>query len=274
MPGREGNGPLGNEGGGNSGSSGGFGGNFGRSGSAGSRGGGGLGGLGNFGGGALGGLGGSLLGGLFGGGGGGGRRPGGCGCSLPLLIIVGIVILVIVVLIFGGIGKAVSGIGGLLGGNNSNAGIIDNSGNNGSLNGGGSSNNGSVSGGGSGGGLANQPASVQTQTAIDLQELHGALDSRIPQWKSSIGANQEKQVSASEAGMGNDNNIQNVIYGSCGSNFYVFVIDKGTPNNGGGATASGYAYTDATSPATCHPTEYQVTDSENDGGNYWFVYVK
>ena len=133
---------------------------------------------------------------------------------------------------------------------------------------------GSVSDGSNGTGLLNQPASVQTQTAIDLQELHRALDSRIPLWKSFVGSNREQQISASDAGMGNDNNIQNIIYGSCGTNFYVFVIDKGTPTNAGTATASGYVYTDAISPVICHPTEYEVTDSENDGGGYWYVYVR
>lgn len=126
----------------------------------------------------------------------------------------------------------------------------------------------------SGGGLYNQPSAVQTQTAIDLAELHGALDTRIPDWQNSIARNEEKHVSADDAGMGDDNNIKDVVYGKCGNAFYVFVVDKDVPENAGSATASGYAYTTATSPATCHPSEYTVTDTENDGGGWSFVYLR
>ena len=128
---------------------------------------------------------------------------------------------------------------------------------------------------GSSGGLANQPSDTQTQTALDLAELHTALDSRMSQWQSSVGSNQEKSVPPSDAGFANDNNVAAVIYGKCGSNFYTFVVDKDVPTNAGDATASGYAYTPgSTGPSICHPSEYTVTDWENDGGGWWYVYLK
>lgn len=250
MPGREGSGSLG--------------------GSTGSSGGGWGGGsnLGNIGGGLLRG-GGSIGGGLLPGGigipslfgprfGGGGFGCGGCGCILLILVVV---VCIVLGVLFGGLGK-------LFGGFNNAAGSNIISGNNPPAASGNFGFNGSNTG------LANQPPSVQTQTALDLNELHGALDSRIPGWQNSIGNNQEQHVSAANAGMGNDNNIKDVVYGKCGSDFYVFVVDKGVPNNANGANGSGYAYTSASSPATCHPSQYSVTDWENDGSGWFFVYLK
>ena len=138
----------------------------------------------------------------------------------------------------------------------------------------GSYNSSQNTGGNTGTGLANQPVQVQTQTALDLTELHGALDSRIPEWERQIATNQEQHVSAGDAGMANDNNIKDVVYGKCGSAFFVYVVDKGAPTNAGGANGQGYAYTTAPSPSTCHPSQYQVTDWENDGGGWWFVYLQ
>ncbi len=260
MPGREGSGPLG-----------------GSTGSGGSSGGGGFGGggtnLGNIGGGLLRGVGSfgsglrpggfgipSLFGPRFGG---GGLGCGGCGCILLILVVVACIVLGV---LFGGLGRLFGGFNSAISGSNI---ISGNNPINGNTNIGG--NSGST---GNGGGLANQPPSVQTQTAIDLTELHGALDSRIPGWQSAVGNNQEQHVSASDAGMGNDNNIKDVVYGKCGSDFYVFVVDKGVPNNASGANGSGYAYTSASSPATCHPSEYSVTDWENDGNGWYFVYLR
>ncbi len=275
MPGRQGSGPL-------SGGGGGGGGGF-RGGGGGGWGGGG----GGFGGGGFrgGGWGGGYRGGGWGGGwrgpgwgggwgwgwrprfwggwglplffgprfGGGGFGCGGLGCGLLLILVF------LFVVAGGGIGSVFSGFGGY----SANNGYYANSGGN---------TGGNSSGGG--GGLASQPSSVQTQTAIDLNELHGALDSRIPTWQSQVVNNQEQHVSAGDAGMANDNNVKDVVYGKCGSAFFVFVVDKGAPTNAGSANGQGYAYTTSTSPATCHPTEYQVTDSEDDGGGWWFVYLQ
>ena len=266
MPGRQGNGPL-SGGGGFRGGGGGFGG-------GGYRGGGGGWGGGGWGGGGWGGFrpGWGGWGGFRPGWGGWGWRPrffggwglpffgprfggwggGGFGCGLLL------VILLFVCVAFGGIGNLFNGgFGGNKGYYNSNGGQNSGSNNNGS----------------GGNGLFSQPASVQTQTALDLTELHTALDSRIPNWKSQISNNDERHIPAADAGMANDNNIQDIVYGKCGTAFFVFVVDKGTPTNAAGANGQGYAYTTATSPATCHPSQYQVTDSENDGGGWWFVYL-
>ncbi|HVO72175.1 MAG TPA: hypothetical protein VMT24_19125 [Aggregatilineaceae bacterium] len=110
--------------------------------------------------------------------------------------------------------------------------------------------------------------------AIDLRELHTALDSRIPTWQNQIGDNQEQSIPPADAGLANDNNVKDVIYGKCGSLFYLYVIDKDVPDNANGADYSGYVYTTASSPTTCHPVEYTVTDSEDEGGHWYYVYVK
>jgi hypothetical protein len=144
---------------------------------------------------------------------------------------------------------------------------------NGGFNNYGYNNDGAVSSG-SGGGLSSQPASVQTQTALDIREMHDALDSRIPVWQNQVSNNQEQSIAPADAGFANDNNVKTVIYGKCGSLFYVYVVDKDVPSNAGDATASGYVYTTASSPSTCHPNEYTVTDWEDDGGGYWFVYLR
>ena len=73
--------------------------------------------------------------------------------------------------------------------------------------------------------------------------------------------------------MANDNNILDIDYDKCGSGFFVFVVDKDMPSNAGIANGQGFAYITSTSSATCHPTPYQVTDSENDGGGWSFVYL-
>jgi hypothetical protein len=245
MPGRHGSGPLGGRGGG---------GGFRPGGGGGFRPGGGFGGGfgGGWGGGYRRGWGGGW-GPMFGGGWGWGPRMfgprfgggGGCGCGS---LFFGLILLLIISNIFG------SGFGGSYGGSYSND---YNSNNN--------------SGGGS---LYDQPSSVQTQTALDLAELHGALDYWIPRWQADLANNEEKSIAPGDAGFENDNNVKDVIYGKCGSQFYVFVIDKGAPTDAGGANGQGYAYTTASSPSTCHPQDYQVTDWENDGGGWWFVYLQ
>ena len=265
MPGRQGRGSLGGSRGG--------GGGFGGGSRGGGFGGGGFGGGGGWGGGYRGGGWGGWRGGGWGGGWGwrprwfggwgwqgffgprfgGGFGCGGLGCGLiALIVIIGVV----------ASGGLFSNFGG------GNRGYV--SPNNGYNNN--SSNNSNSYTGSTG--LADQPSDVQTQTALDLTELHTALDSRIPQWKAQLGDNQEQHVAAANAGMGNDNNIQDIVYGKCGSDFFVFVVDKGAPTDANGANGQGYAYTTATSPSICHPSQYQVTDWENDGGGWWFVYLQ
>ncbi|MHB8630095.1 MAG: hypothetical protein ACYDEO_28325 [Aggregatilineales bacterium] len=127
---------------------------------------------------------------------------------------------------------------------------------------------------GSESGLSSQPPSVQTQTVIDLFKLHAALDTRIFAWENQVSVNQEQHVSAADAGMANDNNIKDVVYGKCDVGFFVFVVDKGAPTNAGNANGQGYAYIGTVlTPEVCHPLEYQVTDYEDDGAGWWFVYL-
>ena len=123
-------------------------------------------------------------------------------------------------------------------------------------------------------GVYRQPIEVQTQTALDLAELHTALDNRISQWQSQTGFNMETYIPPADAGFANDNNVKDVVYGKCGSNFFTFVVDKDIPDNANGATASGYAYTPSSAPSICHPRQYIVTDWEDDGGGWYFVYLK
>ena len=41
-----------------------------------------------------------------------------------------------------------------------------------------------------------------------------------------------------------------------------------------GANGEGYVYTTASSPGTCHPPQWTVYDSEDVGGNWYFVTLK
>ncbi len=111
---------------------------------------------------------------------------------------------------------------------------------------------------------------MQTQTAVDLRELHQALDSRIPIWENQLSSNQEKSLPPADAGLTQDNNTKVVIYGKCGTAFYVYVINITKPNNVP-ADAAGYAYTTASSPGACHPAEYTVYQSGDVGGGWYFV---
>jgi hypothetical protein len=121
--------------------------------------------------------------------------------------------------------------------------------------------------------LANEAPAVQTQTAKDLTELHAAFDSRIPDWQNQLSSNQEKSIPPADAGLTQDNNTKAVIYGKCGSGFYVYVVENTRPDNVP-ADGEGYAYTTASSPGACHPAEYTVYQSEDVGGGWYFVYLQ
>lgn len=122
-------------------------------------------------------------------------------------------------------------------------------------------------------GLASEPPAVQTQTALDLREMHTALDNRIQQWKSELTTNEWHSIPGADAGLTQDNNTKEVIYGKCGQAFYTFVVLNTRPDNGP-ADGEGYAYTTAMSPASCRPPTWAVYDSEDVGGGWWFVTLK
>ncbi len=122
-------------------------------------------------------------------------------------------------------------------------------------------------------GLAGEPPSVQTQTAVDLRELHAALDQRIAQWQNQLTADEYHTISGQEAGLVQDNNTKEVDYGKCGQGFYTFVVANTKPDTGP-ADGEGYAYTTASSPGACHPPAWNVYDSEDFGGGWWFVTLK
>jgi hypothetical protein len=126
---------------------------------------------------------------------------------------------------------------------------------------------------GGGTGLSSEPPQVQTQTALDLRELHEALDSKIAQWQNQLATDEYHSISGAEAGLTKDNNTKEVIYGKCGQALYVFVVLRTRPDTGP-ADGEGYAYTTANSPGSCRPPAYAVYDSEDVGGGWWFVTLK
>ncbi len=121
--------------------------------------------------------------------------------------------------------------------------------------------------------LAGESPQIQTQTALDLRELHAAFDSRIPQWQQQLSANEYHSISGQEAGLTQDNNTKEVIYGKCGDGFYVYDVLSTQPDSGP-ADGEGYAYTTANSPGSCRPPSWAVYDSEDVGGGWWFVTLK
>ena len=122
-------------------------------------------------------------------------------------------------------------------------------------------------------GLSSEPPQVQTQTALDLSEMHAALDSRIAEWQRTLSTDEYHSISGPEAGLTRDNNTKEVVYGKCGQALYVFVVLKTKPDTGP-ADAEGYAYTTANSPGSCRPPAYAVYDSQDVGGGWWFVTLK
>ena len=121
--------------------------------------------------------------------------------------------------------------------------------------------------------LSDEPPAVQTQTAADLRELHGALDSRISTWNSQLTTDEYHTISGADAGLTADNNTKEVDYGKCGTTLYVYVVENTKPDTGP-ADGEGYAYTTASSAASCHPPSWAVYDSEDVGGGWYFVTLK
>ncbi len=134
-------------------------------------------------------------------------------------------------------------------------------------------NNAPVSSGNQGAQLSNESPAIQTQTAVDLTELHQALDSRIAQWQQILTTDEYHTISGPDAGLTQDNNTKEVDYGKCGTALYVFVVANTKPDTGP-ADGEGYAYTTASSPGACHPPAWNVYDSEAVGGNWYFVTLK
>ncbi|MEP7285843.1 MAG: hypothetical protein ABI947_08755 [Chloroflexota bacterium] len=134
-------------------------------------------------------------------------------------------------------------------------------------------NNNPVSNGNTGANLADESAAIQTQTARDLTELHAALDSRIPDWQSQLSNNEQKSIPPADAGLTQDNNTKEVLYGKCGTAFYLYVVENTRPDTGP-ADGEGYVYTTASSPGACHPPQWTVYDSEDVGSNWYFTLLK
>jgi hypothetical protein len=123
------------------------------------------------------------------------------------------------------------------------------------------------------GSLSSERPSVQTQTARDLRELTQAFDQRIPEWQRTLATNEWHSISGPDAGLTQDNNTKEVVYGKCGTALYVFVVLRTRPDVGP-ADAEGYAYTNAISPASCRPPTYAVYDSQEVGRGWWFVTLR
>lgn len=123
------------------------------------------------------------------------------------------------------------------------------------------------------GSLASERPSVQTQTALDLRELNQAFRQRIPDWQRELASNEWHSIPGADAGLTQDNNTKEVVYGKCGTALYVFVVLRTRPDVGP-ADGEGYAYTNATSPASCRPPTYVVYDSQEVGQGWWFVTLR
>jgi hypothetical protein len=187
-------------------------------------------------------------------GGGGYRRGGGCGCGgLGCLLLACLFFLVV----YGGLGSFGGG-GGYYGYNpgSGNSGVDQ-----------------PVSNAGSSGSGAQATVQIATQTALDLRELHGAFDQRIPQWQRDLTTDENHTISGPEAGLTQDNNTKEVDYGKCGDALYILVVANTKPDTGP-ADGEGYAYTTASSPGACHPPTWSVYSSEDVGGGWWFATLK
>jgi len=121
--------------------------------------------------------------------------------------------------------------------------------------------------------LNDEPPAIQTQTARDLTELHAAFDSRIPEWQNQLTNNQAQSIPPADAGLTQDNNTKEVLYGKCGSAFYVYVVLATKPDVIN-ADGEGYIYTTASSPGACHPAQWTVYQSEDVGGNWYYALLK
>jgi len=121
--------------------------------------------------------------------------------------------------------------------------------------------------------IADEAGPVQTQTAKDLTELHQAFDQRISTWESQLAPNDAKSIPPADAGLTQDNNTKEVLYGKCGTAFYLYVVELSKPDNVP-ATGEGYIYTTASSPGACHPPQYTVYDSEDVSGGWYFAYFE
>ncbi len=185
------------------------------------------------------------------------RSGRGCGCSgFGCLIFA---CLIVACVAFGGVGSIGSQFGrssSTYGGSNPNTGS-SNSGN-------------SDTSGSRQSGLAGEPPVVQTQTAKDLRELHDALDQHITQWQRDLATDEYHSISGPDAGLTQDNNTKEVVYGKCGTALYVVVVANTRPRTGP-ADGEGYVYTTASSPGACHPPTYTVYSSEDVGGGWYFA---
>ena len=125
-------------------------------------------------------------------------------------------------------------------------------------------------------GLDNQPPAVRTQTAVDVNNLQNAFGSHIRTWGSQLANNVEIHTSANAVGLANGYIVSDIVYGKCGADFFIFVIYKGSlpQTDTSGANLGGYMYTTASTPLTCHSSQYKVVDFENDGGGWYFTYFR
>ncbi len=117
-----------------------------------------------------------------------------------------------------------------------------------------------------------------TQTIIavtqkDLEEMHQALDSRLPGW-TAVKDQAVHRVSGSEAGFAADSNTKEVDYGYCQPDkFYVYVVEESRPGGITLADSEGYAYTPDSYPGGCHPDGWRIVKDDNVGSGWHFVTI-
>ncbi len=119
---------------------------------------------------------------------------------------------------------------------------------------------------------ADATKTTQAITVQDLEEMHAALDSRLPVWQQ-VTDRQVHRASAEEAGFGPGSNTKEVDYGYCESGkFYVYVLEISRPERTY-ADTEGYAYTPGSNPRACHPSGWQIVSSDSAAKDWSFVTI-
>ncbi len=117
---------------------------------------------------------------------------------------------------------------------------------------------------------------TQTIVAVtqkDLEEMHHALDSRIPEWQT-VKDQVVHRISGSDAGFAEDSNTKEVDYGYCqAGKFYVYVLEESQPGGITLADTEGYGYTPGSYPASCLPDGWRIVKDDRVGGDWHFVTI-
>ncbi len=104
----------------------------------------------------------------------------------------------------------------------------------------------------------------------DLAIMHAALDKRIPGWEAQKD-NVVHHVSVADAGLPNNFNTKEVVYGYCGaSQFYLFVLNSSAPEDTS-ADTEGYEYVPSSSPVQCAPVGWQIMSSDTAASDWYFI---